>query len=74
VTLQQSAIDSPTDCAAAAVRFDGAVDRLNGLGRAWDLAGIIGICRRSQLGHHFDLQIAVLQRNRPPRTVLRSLS
>jgi hypothetical protein len=34
--------------------FDGAVDRLNGLGRAWDLTGILGICRRSQLGHHFD--------------------
>jgi hypothetical protein len=37
------------------------MDRLRGLGRAWDLPGIGGASRCGQLGHGFDLHVAVLQ-------------
>src|SRR5262245_55786016 len=41
--------------------FDAAMDRLRGLGRAWDLPGIGGASRCGQLGHDFNLHVAVLQ-------------
>ena len=37
------------------------MDRLRGLGRAWDLPGIGGASRCGQLGHDFNLHVAVLQ-------------
>src|SRR5262245_50614795 len=37
------------------------MDRLRGLGRAWDLPGIGGASRCGQLGHDFDLHVVVLQ-------------
>ena len=37
------------------------MDRLRGLGCAWDLPGIGGASRCGQLGHDFDLHVAVLQ-------------
>jgi len=59
--IAAAAIDGMTDCAAAFMPSTPQWIACEGLGRTWDLPGIGGASRYGQLGHDFDLHVAVLQ-------------
>ena len=59
--IAAAAIDGMTDCAAAFMPSTPQWIACEGLGRTWDLPGIGGASRCGQLGHDFDLHVAVLQ-------------